>query len=120
MRNNDSKIKPETKDLEIDKITDKVLKKIKPSLKDFQKLISIEKKIIGRIYSYKIPQIVDIKTGGSFAKDTNLKKDMDIDIFILIDKDTNEHEFEKIALDVGFKCLKGYHPINRSVSFLTR
>ena len=112
-KNNNSKIKPETKDLEIDTITDKVLNIIKPSLKDFQKLKSIENEIKGEIYSYKIPQIVDIKTGGSFAKDTNLKKDMDIDIFILIDKNTTESDFEKIALDVGFKCLKNYNPITR-------
>src|SRR5665648_914705 len=85
MKNNNSKIEYDFKDLDIDKITDKVLKLIKPTLKDLQILQSIEKK----------------------------KKDMDIDIFILIDKDTNEHEFEKIALDVGFKCLKGYHPITR-------
>jgi len=113
MKNNNSKIEYDFKDLDIDKITDKVLKLIKPTLKDLQILQSIEKKIKDEIYSYKIPQIVEVKTGGSFAKDTNLKKDMDIDIFILIDKDTNEHEFEKIALDVGFKCLKGYHPITR-------
>src|SRR5687767_1000577 len=113
MRNNNSKIKTDAKDLEIDTITDKVLKTIKPSLKDFQKLKAIENKIKDEIYSYKIPQIVDIKTGGSFAKDTNLKKDMDIDIFILIDKNTTELDFEKIALDVGFKSLKEYHPITR-------
>ena len=113
MNNNNSKIEYDSKDLDIDKITDKVLKLIKPTLKDLQKLQSIEKKIKDEIYSYKIPQIVDVRTGGSFAKDTNLKKDMDIDIFILIDKDIDEREFEKIALDVGFKCLKGYHPITR-------
>ena len=113
MKNYNSKIKPDAKNLEIDIITDKVLKKIKPSLRDFKKLKSIENKIKNEIYSYKIPQIVDIKTGGSFAKDTNLKKDMDIDIFILIDKNTNDGDFEKIALDVGFKCLKNYHPIIR-------
>ena len=38
---------------------------------------------------------------------------MDIDIFILINKNTNEHDFEKLALNVGFKCLKEYHPITR-------
>jgi hypothetical protein len=53
MKNNNSKIKPDTKDLEIDTITDKVLNTIKPSLKDFQKLKSIENKIKGEIYSYK-------------------------------------------------------------------
>ncbi len=113
MRNNNSKIDYDSKDLDIDKITDKVLKLIKPTVRDLQKLKSIEKEIKDEIYSYKIPQIMDVKTGGSFAKDTNLKKDMDIDIFILIDKETNEHEFEKIALDVGFKCLKEYQPITR-------
>jgi len=100
-------------DLEIDKIADKVLKLIKPSFKDLEILKSIEKKIKDEIYSYKIPQIVDVKTGGSFAKDTNLKRDMDIDIFILIDRNTNERDFEKLALNVGFKCLKEYHPITR-------
>ena len=100
--NNNSKTEYNSRDLDIDKITDKVSKLIKPTLKDIQKLQSIEKKIKDKIYSYKIPHIVDVRTGGSFAKDTNLKKDMDIDIFILIDKDTNEREFEKIALDVGF------------------
>lgn len=110
---NNSKIEADAKDLKIETIITKVLKKIKPSLRDLQKLKSIENKIKDEIYSYKIPQIVDIKTGGSFAKDTNLKKDMDIDIFILIDKNTTEPDFEKIALDVGFKCLKNYHPITR-------
>ena len=113
MNNNNNKIKSDTEKREIEIITDQVLKKIKPTLGDFKKLRSIENKIKDEIYSYKISQIVDIKTGGSFAKDTNLRKDMDIDIFILLDKNTNEVDFEKIALDVGFKCLKNYHPITR-------
>ena len=115
MRNNNIENRFDAKniDLEIDKIADKVLKLINPSFKDLEKLKSIEKKIKDEIYSYKTPQIVDVKTGGSFAKDTNLKKDMDIDIFILIDKNTNEQDFEKLALNIGFKCLKEYHPITR-------
>ena len=115
MRNNtiENRVDAKNIDLEIDKIVDKVLKLINPSFKDLEILKSIDKKIKDEIYSYKIPQIVDVKTGGSFAKDTNLKKDMDIDIFILIDKNTNEQDFEKLALDVGFKCLKKHHPITR-------
>ena len=38
MKNNNSKIEYDSKDLDIDKITDKVLKLIKPTLKDLQKL----------------------------------------------------------------------------------
>ena len=106
-------IEYETKDSEIDKITSTVLYFIQPSNKDVQKIKSIEKEIKDEIKSYKIPHIVDVKTGGSFAKDTNLKKDMDIDIFILIDKNVNEQDFERISLDVGFKALKKYNPITR-------
>ncbi len=102
----DSKIEYQANDMEIDKITSAVLGFIQPSNKDVQKVKSIEKEIKDEIKSYKILQIVEVKTGGSFAKDTNLKKDMDIDIFILIDKNVNEQDFERIALDVGFKALK--------------
>jgi tRNA nucleotidyltransferase (CCA-adding enzyme) len=106
-------IENEAKDDEIDQITSTVLDFIQPSNRDVQKVKSIEKEIKDEIKNYKIPQIVDVKTGGSFAKDTNLKKDMDVDIFILIDKNVNEQDFERIALDVGFKALKKYNPITR-------
>jgi tRNA nucleotidyltransferase (CCA-adding enzyme) len=101
------------KDIEIDKIIPAVLNFIQPSNKEIQKVKSIEKEIKDEIKSYKIPQIEDVKTGGSFAKGTNLKKDMDIDIFILIDKNVNERDFERIALEVGFKALKKYNPTTR-------
>ena len=77
-------IEYEAKDGEIDQITSTVLDFIQPSNRDVQKVKSIEKEIKDEIKRYKIPQIVEVKTGGSFAKGTNLKNDMDIDIFILI------------------------------------
>ena len=103
----------DTNDSKIDKIISSVLENIQPSKEDIQKAKSIEKQIINEIKSYKIPQIIDVRTGGSFAKDTNLQHDMDIDIFIIIDKNTNEQDFEQIALDVGFKSLKKYNPTTR-------
>ena len=109
----DSKQEYQAKDIEIEKITSTVLDLIQPSTKDLQNVKSIEKEIKDEIKKYKIPQIVEVKTGGSFAKGTNLKNDMDIDIFIIIDKDVNEQDFERIALDVGFKVLKKYNPITR-------
>ena len=112
--NNNNRINNyELNDDVIDNITSTVLKFIQPSTKDSKKVKLIEKKIIDEIKNYKIPQIIDVQTGGSFAKDTNLKKDMDIDIFILIDTNVNEVDFERIALDVGFKVLKNYAPITR-------
>ena len=110
---NNSNLSYDTNDSKIDKIISSVLENIQPSKEDIQKAKSIEKQIINEIKSYKIPQIIDVRTGGSFAKDTNLQHDMDIDIFIIIDKNTNEQDFEQIALDVGFKSLKKYNPTTR-------
>ncbi len=111
--NNNRKIDYDLNEVKIDNIISTILALIQPSRKDVEKVKSIEKKIIDEIKNYKIPQIVDVQTGGSFAKDTNLKKDMDIDIFILIDTNVDEVDFERIALDIGFKALKKYNPITR-------
>src|SRR5688500_19175576 len=107
-------IENEAKDDEIDQITSTVLDFIQPSNRDVQKVKSIEKEIKDEIKNYKIPQIVDVKTGGSFAKDTNLKKDMDVDIFILIDKNVNEQDVERNLLDGSLKAANNHDRTNRS------
>ena len=53
----------------------------------------------------KYPQIKDLELGGSFAKQTWLMQNSDIDIFIKFKKDVSEKEFEKISLDVGLSVL---------------
>ncbi len=58
-------------------------------------------------------EIVDIEFGGSFAKDTWLPNDADIDIFIKFKTETSEENFEKISKKIGFAALKKYSPYVR-------
>ncbi|MGB0855477.1 MAG: CCA tRNA nucleotidyltransferase [Nitrosopumilus sp.] len=58
-------------------------------------------------------EIVGLEFGGSFAKDTWLAKDADIDIFIRFKKSTSYEKFERISKKIGFNALKKYSPYVR-------
>jgi tRNA nucleotidyltransferase (CCA-adding enzyme) len=102
-----------TTDGDIDKIIEKALKISQPDKIESKKLHSIEKLIINEIKKNLVPEVIDIRSGGSLAKGTNLKNDTDIDIFLLIDKKVSESRFEGIAMDIGFKSLAKYNPRTR-------
>ena len=97
----------------ISKIIDDVLKSCKPSNHELEILSNIDRNIKKEIREKFSSLIVDVITGGSFAKGTNLKFDTDIDVFILIDPNIEEKKFEKLALDIGFTALKDHNPRTR-------
>ena len=99
--------------LDLDRVIQKALKACQPNKLELKTLRSVEKEIINEIKNNLVPEVVAIKSGGSFAKGTNLKNDTDIDIFILIDKKVSESHFEGIAMDIGFKSLSKYTPRTR-------
>jgi tRNA nucleotidyltransferase (CCA-adding enzyme) len=61
----------------------------------------------------KIPEVIGLEFGGSYAKDTWLSKNADIDIFIKFKKNVSEEKFEKISKKIGFESLKKYSPYVR-------
>lgn len=99
--------------LDLDRVIHKALKAFQPNKRELKRLRTVEKEIINEIKNNLVPEVVAIKSGGSFAKGTNLKNDTDIDIFILIDKKVSESRFEGIAMDIGFKSLSKYTPRTR-------
>ena len=58
-------------------------------------------------------EVIGVEFGGSFAKDTWLSKDADIDIFIKFKKSTSEEKFERISEKIGFESLSAYSPYVR-------
>lgn len=98
---------------DIDNFIKKALKISQPDKTESKKLKAIEKMIIEEIKKNLVPEVIEIRSGGSLAKGTNLKNDTDIDIFLLIDKKVNESRFEGIAMDIGFKSLAKYNPRTR-------
>ena len=89
----------------ISNIISLALKECQPSAEDVEKLtkIAIEtKSLVSRNIS---PKVVDVVFGGSFAKGTWLKDEVDIDIFIKIDNSVNDKEFGQLGEQVGLQSL---------------
>jgi len=57
--------------------------------------------------------VVDVLFGGSYAKGTWLRGDVDIDIFVKVRPDVSEQEFERIGEELGMLALKRYKPYLR-------
>ncbi|AAB99114.1 tRNA nucleotidyltransferase (cca) [Methanocaldococcus jannaschii DSM 2661] len=95
--------------LTIEEILKEVLNEIKPSKEDMEKLQLKANEIIDKIWeivrenSYPILEVLLV---GSSARNTNLKDDYDIDIFVLFDKSVSEDELEEIGLKIGTEAIK--------------
>jgi tRNA nucleotidyltransferase (CCA-adding enzyme) len=86
----------------IQKIKEKVLQEIIPSKEEIIKENEIKDRIIKKINSTKGKHIEAI-LAGSLSRNTHLKGDKDIDIFILFDKKMERKEFIKEGLKIAKK-----------------
>jgi tRNA nucleotidyltransferase (CCA-adding enzyme) len=73
-----------------------------------ENLLDLVRKEIG-----KYPEITSVELGGSYAKGTWLKGNLDLDIFVKMKKETDEKRFEEIGRKVGFDSMKKFHPYVR-------
>ena len=78
-----------------------------------------KKEIADKVYKLvekeiqKHSEVIELEFGGSYAKDTWLSKDADIDIFIKFKKSISEEKLESISKKIGFESLKKYSPYVR-------
>ena len=61
----------------------------------------------------KHSEVVSVELGGSYAKGTWLRGQMDLDIFVKMKKETDENTFEKIGKKIGFNSMKKFKPYVR-------
>ena len=87
-------------------ILSKNVKKLKKQIADEAYLL-----VENQIKNY--PEITGLEFGGSYAKDTWLSKEADIDIFIKFKKTVSDEKFTEIIKKVGFESLKKYNPYVR-------
>ena len=59
------------------------------------------------------PEIIGLEFGGSYAKNTWLSKEADIDIFIKFKKSIPNEKFVEISKKIGFESMKKYNPYVR-------
>ena len=102
-----------------DKIMKQIISKIGKTTIPSKIIQKSKKKIADKVYKLvekeiqKYSEVIELEFGGSYAKDTWLSKDADIDIFIKFKKSISEEKLESISKKIGFESLKKYSPYVR-------
>jgi tRNA nucleotidyltransferase (CCA-adding enzyme) len=92
----------------------KALELSKPTQREVKKISSVAKEVKESIIKHApSTKIKDVVLGGSYAKGTWLKGDVDIDIFVKMNSSMNEEEFELLGKQIGLESLKQYQPYLR-------
>ena len=88
------------------------LKLVEPTQKEIDLVDRVAKKVCAMVEETrpKFSGVVDKIFGGSYAKETWLKSDKDIDIFIMVRSDIDENEFERIGREFGCHALEKCKP----------
>jgi tRNA nucleotidyltransferase (CCA-adding enzyme) len=83
-----------------------------PRAADRRETDRVAEKVVSKVKEAATPhaEVGGVFLGGSFAKDTWLPGDVDIDVFVKIAKTVDERTFEEVGLAVGREALKGYKP----------
>ena len=88
------------------KVVEAVLKRIVPAEEERKKISEIARRMMGRIDKEGYRSVVV----GSTARNTFIKGDRDIDVFVFFPKTMARKEFEKKGVELGKKVLSGYSP----------
>ena len=102
-----------------DKIMKQIISKIAKTTIPSKIIQKSKKEIADKVYKLvekeiqKYSEVIELEFGGSYAKDTWLAKNADIDIFIKFKKNISEEKLENISKKIGFESLKKYSPYVR-------
>ncbi|EGG41715.1 tRNA cytidylyltransferase [Candidatus Nitrosarchaeum limnium SFB1] len=97
----------------------KIISKIGISVNPSKNKIKIKKQIADEAFSLvkeqvnNYPELVGLEFGGSYAKDTWLSNEADVDIFIKFKKTITDEKFVNISKKIGFESMKKYKPYVR-------
>ncbi|MFH0714747.1 MAG: CCA tRNA nucleotidyltransferase [Candidatus Diapherotrites archaeon] len=89
------------------KLFPKVLARIKPSEKEFQHEMQVAEKFMDKIRAMEGSH-VRVVLAGSLARNTHLKEDRDLDIFVLFPKHLSRDQFEREGLKLGKALFRGH------------
>ncbi len=95
---------------DIQTVTSQAMKYCLIPERENERLKTIANYVIELVRKYPSPLIRDVIVGGSFAKGTWGKDDLDLDIFVKIDPSIDKIEFERLGLAIGLKSLMKYQP----------
>ena len=83
-----------------------------PSPDKRRETVRVAEKVMSKVKEAAVAhgEVAGVFMGGSFAKDTWLPDDVDIDVFVKISTSVGEAKFEEVGLAVGREALRGYKP----------
>jgi len=86
--------------------------KVIPTASDTERLRKVAEKVHAKVDAAVEgkPGITGVFLGGSYAKDTWLPRDVDIDVFVGFSPQVEEERFERLGLAVGQEAVRGYKP----------
>lgn len=95
----------------LEEIIRNVLKNIKPSILESEKIRRLSDKLISTIKELSSGHsgILDVRVEGSAAKGTWIRGREEIDIFIQFSKDIPKEELERIIIDIGTSAVKKFN-----------
>jgi len=96
----------------IDKVLGKAKALVVPNPAARNRTVQVAEKVVSKVkdVTKAHSEVVSVFLGGSFAKDTWLPGDVDIDVFVKIAPNVDEKRFEEVGLSVGREALHGYKP----------
>ena len=97
---------------EIERVLAQVRPLVVPNAAARKATVRVAEKVVSAVKEAAKPhaEVAGVFLGGSFAKDTWLPGDVDIDVFVKIATSVDETKFEKVGLSVGREALRGYKP----------
>ena len=96
-----------------------IISKVRKSVIPTKSIENSKKKIANSVFKLvenqikRVPEVIGLEFGGSFAKGTWLSKNADVDIFIKFKKETSEKKFIEISKKIGFASMKRHNPYVR-------
>jgi tRNA nucleotidyltransferase (CCA-adding enzyme) len=96
----------------IDRVLSRAERLVVPGAAARRTTVRVAEKVVSKVKEAAGPheEVVGVFLGGSFAKDTWLPGDVDIDVFVKIVTSVDEKKFEEVGLSVGREALRGYKP----------
>jgi tRNA nucleotidyltransferase (CCA-adding enzyme) len=99
----------------LEKISAQILKKVTPSQKERKEIVLLTENLVEKVTAAakKARVEAEVRAEGSVAKDTWLRKEPDIDIFMRLPTNMPREAFETIGLKIAKEATKGLRQIER-------
>ncbi len=99
----------------IKEISARILKKITPTKKERKEISALSEKLVKKVKAVAEETGVEteVRVEGSVAKDTWLRKEPDIDVFVRMPTTLSREAFEKVGLKIAKQAAKGLEQVER-------